>query len=271
MCVQRATVTKMLSFLKDEEVTENQTTDAMELFEKIRNDKTIDDLLPGTAENKLTLTIEKLQEKISHYGSQLRFEESDHSSILHNLNIIIETSIRLYCSTIFDPSLHLQNNVDYKKAAQIIKPDFFLLHGLTSSLSLLSIVPHLDSKQALKVIRSHFAILVFLFISRGRPYINLDAINNYPIPQEIQGWENILKLSTDSTDSHVSKVIRSLILGNHFLNRKEIPTSGLINLNDLGNNFDSLVYRAAVMTVDWMCIKGKKWEFDGCGFKETWQ
>jgi hypothetical protein len=56
-------------------------------------------------------------------------------------------------------------------------------------------------------------MLIYIYISRGRPAIQLNLIKVYPIPDEITSWEDIIRLSMTSTDVHVSKVIRALIIG----------------------------------------------------------
>lgn len=43
--------------------------------------------------------------------------------------------------------------------------------------------------------------------------MHVNLMKDYPIPSEISGWNDIIRLAISSTDIHVAKVIRSLILG----------------------------------------------------------
>lgn len=270
MCVQDLLVGDSLSFLYSPVVPEKQWTELLPFFDMIRNDKEITQLLPGTTPNKLRTTFEELQDKVSYYAGLWRFDKSDDASILKYLKITYETAIYMYCATVFNPMYMKETN--WSKVSERVKPDFFLLHGLTSALSLLELVPLMENTLALKTIRGHFAMLILFFISRGRPQFNFYAIENYPIPKEIRGWEGIVDWTKKSTDLHVAKVIRSLMIGERFIEEGVIPSSGLITREFLLSlKKESLIWRAAVMTIDWLEIKNEDWEMNGCGFKETWE
>jgi hypothetical protein len=271
-CCQKPTVKNMLNFLNQDIPTDRKFS-LVELFEEVRRDPEIEKYVYGSLSNKLTTTYTEpvLVDKISHYASLFDFGEENSDNIALKLREIYEGAMYAYGATVFHPfAMDDAHKVNIENVYKVIKPDFFLLHGLTSSLSLLQITPMLTNKQAKQLLRSHVAMLIYIYISRGRPTLHLNRLKEYPIPEEITSWDDIIRLSLTSTDVHMSKVIRSLILGEAFLSNKEMET-GKINPSELPHNEStSLPYRIAAMSIDHKVIQNKDWEFEGAGYKENW-
>lgn len=140
--------------------------------------------------------------------------------------------------------------------------DFYLMHALTSSLFLPTVVQQINPKLSVRLLKAKFAVDLAYFVSRNRPMLHFEQFTS-PNTEFTKSWREIFELAVNHSDEHIPKVIRALKLVERW-DPKETLGKG--------------VYRAmASMTVEKIVAEneeekdGKRWwNSDGIGFDETW-
>mmetsp|Transcript_29372 Transcript_29372/g.40558 ORF Transcript_29372/g.40558 Transcript_29372/m.40558 type:complete len:438 (+) Transcript_29372:133-1446(+) len=90
--------------------------------------------------------------------------------------------------------------------------DFFLVHLLTSAVSLRQILPFLDDQTGAALCRAHFIATIGWFRARGYPKLYLDHLLSRPTEKS---WEELEKLYTlPAMEVHTIKALRALKLAN---------------------------------------------------------
>jgi len=229
----------------------------LEIIELVHNDKSIDGLIkefqdPDPKIPQLPKSI-KSAEKIKAFA-KLWCIKHDQESVQKAIEELYTATVYLYSATAFHPTDPLST---------IIKLDFFLLHTLTSVLSVRVLLPYLSIPQAILLLKSHFTVGVWLYIARGKPKVNLERFTalrfNNDFEQKAQTcWDDLIQhFGTQSDEVHVSKVIRALWIGHQ-----------LFEPNNASK--DSLWFKSAVLTVDELINKQHPWSHDSLDVK-SWK
>jgi len=137
-----------------------------------------------------------------------------------------------------------------------VKQDFFLMHALTSVLFVHKLAHALPPSYAVSLLTSHLGATLAYYISRGRPQINVDALMNYRGKHPLDSsnpWLSMVKRAIETDEVHITKVVRSCALGDLLFGAEE--------------SYSQLLLNTAQMALD---LKGD-WEFEGVGWRETWE
>ena len=145
-----------------------------------------------------------------------------------------------------------------------IKLDFFLMHMVTSSLSVRTLIPHLDINNSIKLMQAHLAVGIMYYIARGIPVINRQALEEYEPSRPITSWNEIIRLATSSFELHVPKVVRSLLLACELFAKPDQKRGG-------SQERESKFFKTAALTVDQMVHLGNDWDFSAIGYAEAWK
>jgi len=240
----------------------------LQLFDRIRNDEALGPLMDYNEEDKKRVIIERFTDHVKKYTRM--YEISDEPrDVVEALKELYLTSALLFGASSFPPTSQ-GTNIDFHN----LKPDFFLMHVLTSILALRVLIPHLDVITARKLLQGHVATQIIYFIRAGRPSINTTALGSYPIPDEINSWPKMITYVLKSKDLHLAKVARACLLGSRLMT--DLPETGQIDglfrdktlLERMKT--DNPWFRVAALATDHKELQGKKWEFRGPGWSQTW-
>jgi len=243
----------LLQFTKEKYEPTKQITKLLDVIQAIRDDRSLDNVVSFSVNNKTDKTITDGADKLNYYASQFVIEDKP-ESIERALEQLYTTSMYIYGAACFHPKAF--TNKDFKH--EEIKLDFFIMHVLTSVLAVRVLLPHLELSQAKQLLQGHLAVTLMYYVARGRPPINTSALDNYEYSQEIPNWSHIFELATQSTDLHVPKVIRALYFGNQLYGQDEKDTT-------------SHWFKVAALTVDWLQNRKNNWDFTAAGFIEAWK
>ncbi|ORX36099.1 hypothetical protein BD324DRAFT_630158 [Kockovaella imperatae] len=176
------------------------------------------------------------------------------------------------------------------------KVDFFLMHGLTSSVFVHAFMPVLDIPQRRALLASYILTLLVVSMSRGRAHLDpswLMEATAFPVgpgstaksskntivdPTDNETrnpWTGIIESCLYDWDAHVPKAIRSLV---HFANLYgSVPQGGfgMALPADYSMLDGSVFVRAAGVIMDVMgwCREGEKsggWDRSAMGYDEAW-
>jgi len=235
---------------------------AISIIDAVYSDSSLDGLVRWEEENKIQAMIEKASEKIKEYVKKWIIDAGSKDDVVSKTKELMGIAMALTTGT--------------TRPGKDIKLDFFLMHGLTSSLFLPIYLSSLSSSQAARLLQAFFSTTVGFYISRGRPRIHLaDNLSTFKpnlggYEDEISNpWTTVIKRTIAHEDVHLVKAVRSLIYGATYLahldkeyEMKETP----------GEYKETSQYwlNSAKMTLDalrdggWWLLEG------GVGFDETW-
>lgn len=130
------------------------------------------------------------------------------------------------------------------------------MHALTSVLFTYKYAHTLEPAYAVSVLKSHLAVTLVYYISRGRPPIDVEALKNYNGDEELDStnpWFTILKRAVEINEVHATKVVRSCAFA-------ELLFGG-------EDDYDLVCRNTAQIALD---LDGD-WEFEGVGYDKTWE
>lgn len=104
---------------------------------------------------------------------------------------------------------------------KVVRLDFFLLHNLTTSNSLMVLLeqPWISMKNKVRMVEWMGRVTAAIYALVGGPPLNLEDIASYKPrhPSDFEGpnpWAGLMKRATEvGDDGHASKIIRALIHG----------------------------------------------------------
>ncbi|KAJ3036978.1 hypothetical protein HDV00_002170 [Rhizophlyctis rosea] len=142
------------------------------------------------------------------------------------------------------------------------KLDFFLMHLLTSSISLRQILPYLSPHQAQTLIHAHVSVSIMHYVARGRPALSPDALKEYkPSERSKAGWDAVIRMAVEVGDLHVPKCVRALKVL-----LEEGTEAGFVS-----NDEAEPILKGVQVIVDRFAVHGGAWYFEGVGYKEAWE
>ncbi|PRP81649.1 hypothetical protein PROFUN_01156 [Planoprotostelium fungivorum] len=241
-CVHKPSCAPLLTTIHEKQL---PAFTAIDILNQIRADDRLNDLMSPKEKNKTDTTLKKASPIIREYLSHWIIEETA-PSISHHLRELRTVAAMVTTATAFDPL-----NDTYER----VRLDFFLMHVLTSSLSVRQIVPHLSPAMALKMMKAHFSVTLLYYIARGRPELQRDRLHKYPV-ERYGGWDDIVRATIDQEDLHVAKAVRALKISDE-------------EYNESGD--DRLWVDSARLIVDRMVNHEKKWDYSALGFVENWK
>jgi len=123
-----------------------------------------------------------------------------------------------------------------------IRFDFSLMHCLTSVYFLQITLEYTPKEHIVPLLRSYLLTVVYLFISSGRPHLNLANVESYQSSDsqiKVPDWDDVLQKAIHLEDEHAVKSIRSLyeanLLYGHsvvFLNAAQMTIDHVKTVND---------------------------------------
>ncbi|KIJ64277.1 hypothetical protein HYDPIDRAFT_167993 [Hydnomerulius pinastri MD-312] len=169
--------------------------------------------------------------------------------------------------------------------------DFFLMHMVTSSLFLPSLVPYLSPGSQVLLLRSYFMSVLTWWVARGLPALNFKSFMTFaptvptvpnllapqttttetdPIPNPILP---ILQSTITHPNDHLAKIQRAFAHFNTLYSARPAGYFKGTELEDAELLDGSLFVRAAILTTDYMGWvregqTGKMWSFEG--FYDQW-
>jgi hypothetical protein len=198
-----------------------------DILQNIREDEDIIGLLKNKDLDKLTLMRSApmtMPDLIRTYAMRWQVRE-DEMDINAKLKELYEAGIMLGFTTALSP--------DNDK----ILLDFFLMHVVTSVLSLAATLPVLTLAHQVQLLKAHFAAMIICYIASRTPTINPELLWNYKeelLQSDSNPWVNIINRSLKpELECHVIKVVRSLIYAN----------------NKWGGGLQNIYLKAAAMTM----------------------
>lgn len=172
--------------------------------------------------------------------------------------------------------------------------DFFLMHLLTSSLFLPTLVSGIKTtRNKMRLLRLYVSTMLFIILLRGRPRIDPTLIMSYTYvprppdaqrnPAEHNPWPAIIDGVIHAPDSHTVKSMRTLYYGAQ--NYGETPPGqaigafdkdGTETLNGSGKLDGTIFIRAAGVVMDimgWLTHGQEegKWDRSALGWDEAWE
>ncbi|KAI9101704.1 hypothetical protein DFS34DRAFT_591545 [Phlyctochytrium arcticum] len=214
-------------------------------FDLIRNDPRLKGAVPYSDNNKSNTVMSKFSSVIAEYARLWEVKVDDPASLNKALDVTLYTAALLYATTGLRP--------EYPSSPKL---DFFLLHMLTSGLSILHIAPHLVPELTERLLKSHLAISIMYFITRGCPALQPSALKALPIQADpaYDSWEKVFQLTHANEDIHVPKAVRTLKIAEERFGSR-----------------DGFWLQAARLTVEKMQTRHGSWSYAGCGYSEAWE
>ncbi|KAJ3033357.1 hypothetical protein HK097_004884, partial [Rhizophlyctis rosea] len=176
------------------------------IFEEVRLDKRFDDIVRFKDGNK-TDSVLKRGELVKEFAEKIWIDAStnksthitdDPQSLLKTFHSIFTHASHLLLQTALNPP-------------HPPKPDFFLMHLLTSSISLRQLIPYLTPPQIQTLLHAHISVSLMHYVARGRPSLRPDLLSQYiPSKESKEGWSAVIALAVKNKDLHVPKVVRAL-------------------------------------------------------------
>jgi hypothetical protein len=237
-----------------------------EIFDMIRKDNSIGPVIRWDEPNKSEV-IQKLSNQVRRYTQMFRIQEEGRAMV-EALKDVYLSALHIFGASPFHPKAE-GSNVDYRN----LRPDFFLLHVLTSALALRILIPHLDISQAKMMLQSHVAAQIIFFIRAGRPPLNLVALERFPTSHVSHNWTKLVNLVVRSKDLHLAKVVRACLFGWRLWNEKQEggEISGLFDREELSHvDTQTSWFRTCAIAVDHKELQSHTWERHGPGFIDSW-
>ncbi|KAI9258787.1 hypothetical protein BDA99DRAFT_561177 [Phascolomyces articulosus] len=196
-------------------------------------------------------TNEKVISIIREYAAQWHYKDPQ-SSVRE-----LYTQVMLLCAS---TGIHGQQT----------KMDFFLMHCLTSIHAAHTLLAHLTSDEAEKLLRAHLVETLLFYLRCGRPNLNVEALQNFKpttaVATCVQGenndnlWLGVIQQSLGVKEPHYIKVVRALALGQ-------------ILYHDVFE--DDLWLKAAQVAFNVVETQSMKegeqwWDYGGIGFEQGW-
>ncbi|KAF7985836.1 hypothetical protein HWV62_514 [Athelia sp. TMB] len=185
------------------------------------------------------------------------------------------------------------------------RPDFFLMHVLTSSLfvpSLTKLIPNFAHQ--IRLLKGYLAVVLFVAVTRGRPRISPDLLMSYTAtpapptapkftpsssavgdPNDIESanpWDVIIPSVLHAPDSHIVKAIRALYYASQQFSATPaggVPgafdAAGTETIKGMGNADGTVFVRAAGVLMGqlgWVTYGQPAgwWDGSGLGWEEAW-
>jgi len=235
---------------------------AISVIDAVYTDRSLDGLVRWEEENKITTMIEKCSEKIKEHTKKWIVDAGSKNDVVTKTKELMGIAMALTTGT--------------TRPGKEPRLDFFLMHGLTSSLFLPVFLSFLSSPQAARLLQAYFTISVGMYITQGRPRIHLaDNLSTFKPylggydDESSNPWLTVIKRAIEHEDVHLVKAIRSLIYGATYLSHldkddemKETP----------GEYKETSQYwlNSAKMTLDAL-RDGRWWLHEGgIGYDEAW-
>jgi hypothetical protein len=265
-CGQNNKLTAPLLTRVDERLC-GESRSMIELLQAIYRDPSLDGIITHSDEDKAQKVVNAASDTIKRY-MDLWLLPVDEASVAKSMEDLYIGAMYLYATTAFGPHATRDSKEQTTLDPNSVKLDFFLLHILTSALAVRVLLPHLSVAQAGVLMKSHLSTALLYYIARGRPPMRPDLLAMYmPSTREIRelnSWSEVKKLTPQSFDLHVPKVVRTLLIGYENYAKSNAQTSH--------NEKESLWFKAAVLTLDyWLGVRKSDWEFDAPGFPEHWK
>jgi len=197
-------------------------------------------------DNKLNLVIDRGSEKLSTYFDLWNVDASA-DDIQSKFQELYEAIVYFYAAVI--------------PPGKTPRFDFFLMHSLTSSLSIHVPLQHLSPVQQALLLKAYFIVTLSNYVARGRPELFLEDFRNYKTTmiETPNRWIDLIRFAIATRDTHALKVVRALM-----------------QAESLYGDRGGIFLRAAELTHDAVAhadslYDGKAWIFDGVGWPQAWE
>lgn len=161
----------------------------LQVLDDIQQDKRLDGLFTSPGNFDFEKLMKEKEDVVLEYFQQLTLPpEETLSKVLHGL---VKAATALLTAT--------------------SQYDFFLVHTLTTSFALRVVLPFVDSKHQVNLLRSHWLFLIVVYITQLRPKINSSKIDNFDLKG--RDWSYVLdaaKWGRKAEDAHFVKAARAL-------------------------------------------------------------
>ena len=117
--------------------------------------------------------------------------------------------------------------------------DFFLLHGVTGSWSMLQVLPLLNNTQALELIEVFFIVLMAVYVTQDCPELSVTL--KEPGKVEPEQWDDVIKRTMAAeADEHIYKLVQVMYdmwklnprMGSRYLQASEIALTHPLHFID---------------------------------------
>jgi len=215
----------------------------LDIINEVGKDDRLKNVVKYTDSRKLGKFLTERLDVIRDYAQSWSVPETE-DGIQEALHELYEASVLAYGATAQRPD------------KETIRIDFFLAHGLTSVLFVYILLPYLETKNQIKLLREHFASVLCYYISRGSPQLHLDLLYNY-VPKTLSSdpnpWLDIIKRALEIEECHIIKAVRSL------LKAEQLWGAGEHNI----------FLKTAQVTVEG--FQKYDWSKGGIGWEEEWE
>lgn len=88
--------------------------------------------------------------------------------------------------------------------------DFFLMHLLSLSYAIRTLLPVVPKNYALPLCKSHWLLIIALYVAQSRPEIRLALVDEVDLAGRT--WEDVVKkaLAREKVDAHYLKAVRAM-------------------------------------------------------------
>ncbi|KIK95047.1 hypothetical protein PAXRUDRAFT_25666 [Paxillus rubicundulus Ve08.2h10] len=258
-------------------VTEARAVHAFDTVARILKDDQLKPKGTRTLVNQVTDTLTEYGTEIRRHADQWTVDLGRPGEIERKMEELVWVSSILYGVGGFNEEKGLRS-------------DFFLMHMVTSSLFLPSLIAYLSPRSQVSLLRSYFTTVLTFWIARGRPALNLKAFmaatpleptvpntlapkTPTPIGAIPNPFLPIIQSALAHPNDHFVKIQRTFA---HFNTMYGLRPAGYFKDTELegAELLDgSLFVRAAVLTANYMGWvregqEAKMWDFEG--FYEQW-
>jgi len=215
----------------------------IEIIEDIQKDDRFSHVLEYKDKFKIQKLLEKKLDLVREYAQSWNVPETE-EGVNQAIHELYEACVLAYAASAIRPD---------KDEPRL---DFYLMHGVTSVLFVLILLPYLDIKNRVKLLRAQFAAVLSFYISRGRPKLYLDLLYQYSpkeLAEEPNPWLDVIKHALTADEPHVPKMVRALLKAEQ----------------EWGAGEHNIFLKIAQLTIEGWEKYG--WSFGGLGWDEEWE